>query len=86
MDKLFNTVIIWHTLLGNTHYRNCTDIYIVAELERNHMPKKNGNLSIREILVITLPYVRPSAPQGNQCEMPNFLASVGPYNLCLSWW
>ena len=39
MDKLFNTVIIWHTLLGNTHYRNCTDIYIVAELKLSHMPK-----------------------------------------------
>ena len=63
---------------------NSTDIYIVAELERSHMPKKNGNLSIREILVITLHYVRPSTPQENQCEMPNFRASVGPYNLSLS--
>ena len=72
--------------MGNTHYMNSTDIYIVAELKRSHMPKKNGKLSIREILVITWPYVRPSAPQENQCEMPNFLASVGPYNLCLSWW
>ena len=32
-------------------------------------------------------YARLSAPQENQCEMFNFLASVGAYNsyLCLTW-
>ena len=27
-----------------------------------------------------------SAPQGNQCEMSNCLASVGTCNQCLTWW
>ena len=31
--------------------------------------KKCGNLPIREILVITWPYVRPSAPQAYQCKI-----------------
>ena len=38
-------------------------------------------VSIREILVITWPYARQPAPQGNQCEMSYFLASVGACNL-----
>ena len=49
-----------------------------------HMPHKFCNLSIRETLIITWPYVRPSAPPGNQCEKWNFLASVGVCNLCLT--
>ena len=49
--------------------------------------KEFGNLpSIPKILAITCPYVRLSAPQANQCEMPNFLASVGACNLCLTWY
>ena len=31
--------------------------------------KKCGNLPIREIVVITWPYVRPSAPQAYQCKI-----------------
>ena len=49
-----------------------------------HIPHKFCNLSIRETLIITWPYVRPSAPPGNQCEKWNFLASVGVCNLCLT--
>ena len=47
--------------------------------------RKFGNLSIPEILVIKWPYVCLSTPLGNQCEMSNFLASVGACNLCLTW-
>jgi len=43
------------------------------------------NLSIQNILVITWLYARLFAPQENQCEMLNFLFSVGAYNLCLTW-
>ena len=43
-----------------------------------------GNLSIQNILVITWLYTHLSAPQENQCEMLNFLASLGAYNLCLT--
>ena len=35
------------------------------------------------LLVNTRPYVSPSAPQGNQCEMLHFLASEGACNLIL---
>ena len=42
--------------------------------------RKFGNLSTREILVITRPYASPSAPQENQCVMSNFLPSVGICN------
>ena len=46
--------------------------------------RKCGNLSIQEIWVIMWPSVHPSAPEGNQCEMSNFLASVEACNLCLT--
>ena len=48
--------------------------------------RKFGNLSIREILVINWPSVRSSAPLRNQCEMSNFLASMGACNLCFAWY
>ena len=32
---------------------------------------------MRENLVITWPYARPTAPQGNQCLLSHFLASLG---------
>ena len=65
-----------------------------APRERRPIAKKLGYL-YREILVVTWPYVRPparpsvrpsvrpSAPQGKQCKMLHFLASVGPCNLIL---
>ena len=31
--------------------------------------RKSGNLSTREILVITWPYASPSTPQENQCNV-----------------
>ena len=41
--------------------------------------KKFGNLSVREILSPRdRTPSRPFAPQGNQCEMSNFLASAEP--------
>ena len=40
--------------------------------------RKCGYLLIRENLVITWPYAdRPSSPQGNQCLLLHFLASLG---------
>ena len=67
--------------------------YIMAEAHTSGAPymysvaKKFGPLSIREILVVMLPYIRPtvcpsthpSALQGNQCKISHFLASVRPH-------
>ena len=48
-------------------------------------PSPPGNLSIREILVITTSTsVYPFSPQGSQCEMSTFLASVVACSLCLT--
>ena len=52
-----------------------------AQVEFDTSMSKFGNLSIRQILVIT---ARPPAPKGNQCEMSNFLASVGACTLALN--
>ena len=54
---------------------------IMAELRGRSAPAKHHwyvNLPIPENLVITWPYTaRPSAPQGNQCSISHFLASLG---------
>ena len=58
-------------------------VIIIIIFIRSGAPQQRifGHLSIREILVITWPYIRPSnhpyAPQesqGNQCEISQFLA------------
>ena len=70
------------------HWRDLC-ILIIPELHahRSRSPclRKFGYQSIWTILVITWLYVRPFAPLGNQWEMSNFLASVGAWNLCLTW-
>ena len=52
-------------------------IIIIFIISGAPQQRKLGHLSIREILVITWPYIRPSAPQGNQCEISHFLANCG---------
>ena len=49
--------------------------------------RKFGNLSIRRNFnnyVTVRTSARPFTPQGNQCEMSNFLACVGACYLCLT--
>ena len=59
----------------------CIIIIIIFIISGAPQQRIFGHLSIREILVITWPYIRPSnhpyAPQesqGNQCEISHFLA------------
>ena len=55
--------------------------------EQNPIARKIWYLSIQEILVVAWPcissIVHPSTPQGNQCEVSHFQASVGACNLIL---
>ena len=68
--------------------------WIIAELHpcakrargRSPIAKECGNLPIQENLVITWPYDRPSAPQGNQCLLSHFLASLGESNCTSMLW